>query len=365
MQALLLVLFCLLLAASESSLATTNCQQSFTFLGKSPGTGESAIGNPVFWVLEDISGECEATHLIQIAISERGPICVSSNVKKYKDWAWLKEGIGHLQTEAPIELEDHDGTWRCAGVSWTVRTQHSRESRDELNDEFAQHVNSVYERNEVYERNRLFGLAGVGQPMFGGITHKPPYSFPKLLYAYPGGLYFNYEISKAYYFPGSGYLLVFTHQPMLATGNDTMHGFLLFRELAVDSLGLTEADRASQALSDFFSLLHDGRYSEAVRYYGGMYYMLRDWNPTVPANDYPTLLMNGCKYNGLLCLKIKRLVYYEEVTPTVFTFTVQFMNDDGSLFVSRGEAWKESEFTYTVRRVGDRFLVDGLPPYQQ
>ena len=100
--------------------------------------------------------------------------------------------------------------------------------------------------------------------------------------------------------------------------------------------------------------------------------MLREWNPTVPATDYPILLMNGCKYNGLLCLKIKRLVYCEEVTPTVFTFTVQFMNDDGSLFVSGKEAespsaepWKESEFTYTVRRVGDRFLVDGLPPYHQ
>ena len=47
---------------------------------------------------------------------------------------------------------------------------------------------------------------------------------------YPEGLYVDYQISKAYYFPGSGYILVFTHQPLIASGNDTMHGFLLFKE---------------------------------------------------------------------------------------------------------------------------------------
>jgi hypothetical protein len=39
------------------------------------------------------------------------------------------------------------------------------------------------------------------------------------------GLFFNYTIDSAYFFPRSGFLLVFINQPVKAVGLDTMHGF--------------------------------------------------------------------------------------------------------------------------------------------
>jgi len=101
----------------SDSLAATNCEQSFTFLGKSPGSGKSESGSPVFWIVEDINGECHRTHLIQITVSDHGPLVASSGAKKYMDWAWLRDGIGHLRMETPVELEAHEGVWRCPGAS--------------------------------------------------------------------------------------------------------------------------------------------------------------------------------------------------------------------------------------------------------
>ncbi len=50
-----------------------------------------------------------------------------------------------------------------------------------------------------------------------------------LVYHYPTGLYINYEINKVYYSPNFGYLLIFTRQPKLAVGLDTMHGFVILK----------------------------------------------------------------------------------------------------------------------------------------
>nr|HID12906.1 hypothetical protein [Anaerolineae bacterium] len=127
---------------------------------------------------------------------------------------------------------------------------------------------------------------------------------------------------------------------------------------------------AREALIRFFSLLNEGRYAEAVGFYGGGYEILRGWNPTIAPNDYAKLLECGCTINGLQCLKVKEILIEEEVSPVEFRFTVRFMNDDGSLF-TRGpccgateeEMPPQSEFIYTVRKVGDRFLVMELPVY--
>jgi len=129
-------------------------------------------------------------------------------------------------------------------------------------------------------------------------------------------------------------------------------------------------DLARETLVRFFSLLNEGRYAEAVGFYGGGYEILRGWNPTIAPNDYAKLLECGCTVNGLQCLKVKEIVTEEEVSPVEFRFTVRFMNDDGSLF-TRGpccgateeEMPPQSEFIYTVRKVGDRFLVMELPIY--
>jgi Tol biopolymer transport system component len=131
-----------------------------------------------------------------------------------------------------------------------------------------------------------------------------------------------------------------------------------------------DLDSARQALMAYFSLLHERRYSEAISYYGGTYDILRDWNPTVAQDDYATLFKNGCTMNGLKCLSIRTIVRGEKVSPIESRFTVEFTNDDGSLFVlgpccgaTEVEMSPKTQFVYTVKRVKDRFLVQDLPVY--
>lgn len=61
---------------------------------------------------------------------------------------------------------------------------------------------------------------------------------------------------------------------------------------------LDDLEQARETLASYFSLLHAGRYAEAVNLYGGSYDILRDWNPAVDPDDYATLFENGCETNA-------------------------------------------------------------------
>lgn len=131
-----------------------------------------------------------------------------------------------------------------------------------------------------------------------------------------------------------------------------------------------DLERAREALTTYFSLLHAGHYGEAVHYYGGDYDILRDWNPTVAEDDHVTLFQQGCTINGLRCLRIRTIVREEQVSPTEFKFTVEFMNDDETPFVrdpccdaTETKEPPQSQFVFTVRKVDSRFLVEDLPVY--
>jgi uncharacterized protein YgiM (DUF1202 family) len=130
-------------------------------------------------------------------------------------------------------------------------------------------------------------------------------------------------------------------------------------------------EKARNALSTFFELLNHHEYEEAVALYGGDYQGLRDWNPLLDPQDYVALLTNGCEINGLQCLRVKRIVDEKIVSLAEYEFTVEFMNQDGSLFV-RGPCCggnatdfpPESQFAYTViRNCAGEFLVRELPAY--
>jgi hypothetical protein len=132
----------------------------------------------------------------------------------------------------------------------------------------------------------------------------------------------------------------------------------------------SDLERAQEALVTFFSLLNEHRYSEAIQRYGGNYDALRAWNPELPQDDYVKLFENGCTQNGLECLRVRTVVQEEVVSPTEFRFVVDFMNDDGTLFArgpccgaTESEMPTQTQFEYTVRNVGNRFLVQDLPVY--
>jgi hypothetical protein len=93
-----------------------------------------------------------------------------------------------------------------------------------------------------------------------------------------------------------------------------------------------DIDFARQTLINFFQLLHDGEFREATNLFGGSNDSLIDMNPHITSHDFETLLQNGCENNGLQCKLVGQVI--EEIKSLLgkFKFTVEFVNDDGSLF---------------------------------
>jgi hypothetical protein len=137
----------------------------------------------------------------------------------------------------------------------------------------------------------------------------------------------------------------------------TVEGAAEHQKETVVSTGLVQA---REALEAYFDLLHDRYYAEAVSYYGGDYEVLWEWNPTVDRDDRATLFKNGCEVNGLQCLAIKVIAIEQENSTGEYLFTVEFMADDGSTFVSEPSV---KQFNYTVKEVDGQFLVQELPVY--
>lgn len=130
-------------------------------------------------------------------------------------------------------------------------------------------------------------------------------------------------------------------------------------------------EKARSTLISFFELLNQREYERATALYGGDYQPLREWNILTDPKDHAALLAAGCEINGLQCLRVKRTVDEKAVSLAEYHFTVEFMNQDGSLFVlgpcCGGNATDfppESQFPYTViRDCAGEFLVRELPVY--
>ena len=209
-----LVLVFVLFVNARTVLATTNCVEVFKFLGLSLGPDS----RPVFWISRDTTGECMNSELLQIVIERSGSTVISTYLEEYGDWTALREGIRHLETEPPVKVEkNNNGTWMIGESVGQIRVPAKNPDFDEL---FDQHQNEDFGDGSSW--NKKYGVDGISLPLIDGLN-------TELVVYYPGGLYVNYDISQAFYFQKSGYLLVFTHQPRLAIGLDSMHGFLILR----------------------------------------------------------------------------------------------------------------------------------------
>jgi hypothetical protein len=130
---------------------------------------------------------------------------------------------------------------------------------------------------------------------------------------------------------------------------------------------------ARAVLVAFFDALNGGWYAEAAAQYGGGYEELIDMNPDVDLNDHAALLERACTINGFQCLKVKEIVQQVQDFPDTYTFTIEFMNTDGSLFVlgaccgaSETDMPPQSRFDVVVRRLpqaGNSLRVQSLPVY--
>jgi hypothetical protein len=132
----------------------------------------------------------------------------------------------------------------------------------------------------------------------------------------------------------------------------------------------SDIDSARQSLLNYFSLLHDKQFDKAIDYFGGDYEQLRYFNPDTPSHYRDALLRQACTANGFLCMKVKSVVNEEQMDTDSFYFTVEFQNEDGSLFIlgpccgaSEEEMPPVSEFQYTVMFREGKYQVMELPVY--
>lgn len=130
----------------------------------------------------------------------------------------------------------------------------------------------------------------------------------------------------------------------------------------------SELDSSRQALLSFFSMLHDQQFDEALEYFGGDYDPLRANNPDISPNYRDALLRRACTVNGFLCMNVKSIVKEEQLNSDTFQFTVEFQNEDGSLFIlgpccgaTEEVMPSRSEFDYTVMVIDGRYQVMELP----
>lgn len=194
---------------SAMSAAATMGEQTFRFLFKA-GT--------VVWIGEDIGGEYEQSVLYQATMTSDGLSVGASELAAFGAWEAIESLAGCFRTEAAVALQAQaDGAWGHETVSWRLRAPDADAA---LMEAFMSHIHGG-------GRNGRSFYAASKQPVrhspvvVGAAAERPVFS--------ERGLFFNYRIAAAYYFPKSHLLLVFTHQPQKAVGLDTMHGFVLMR----------------------------------------------------------------------------------------------------------------------------------------
>lgn len=134
--------------------------------------------------------------------------------------------------------------------------------------------------------------------------------------------------------------------------------------------GASDLTIARWTLLSFFTFLRDGRYGEAAALYGGSYEdhpVVRDDLPPT-SEDKALVWESECAL--LQCLLISRVVEETQVSPDEYLFVIEFMNEDGSLFVlgpccgaTEAEMPKVWQWLYSVKRVGGQFKVMGVPVY--
>ena len=135
----------------------------------------------------------------------------------------------------------------------------------------------------------------------------------------------------------------------------------------------SDLNLARSALVTFFDSLYTGNYQTVTKYYGGSYYDLQSLYPAVDPQDHAALFKTACEGSGyaFYCWKLKDIVQQEQISPGRYLFTVRFEDDRGTPLTGGDnktpvpclppEECPRSQYTYTILKVEDEFLVQELP----
>lgn len=204
----------LLLAVGLSVSATpktTFCEQELLFFFK------TRYDENTLWIGENRYGECSSSNLWQVFVpNDSAVVAKKTTMKRFNDWMWAEKLQMTMDEEKPLQLTDEDEKG-CGFKDLGIRVN---------NPKFNKNLDDLFTRDFTHDCalqwTQATGQDGIDLPELKGLDGK-------LLYYHPMGLYFNYQVTKAYLFPVSKLLLVFTRNPRRCTGGDTMHGFLIFR----------------------------------------------------------------------------------------------------------------------------------------
>lgn len=194
------------LLLSSYTFATTFCSQDFSLLALTSSGDKS-----VFWVEEKVGGDCYYSQIIQIILSNTKEIVLKTPLKDYENNDFFHKMAKRIETETYSKFNKENSIWYLK----SLKVKQSPPNKTLLGKFLAM---APYAK----EWNKKMGLNGIQQPTFYGLKEK-------LMYYYPEGLYINYAISDIYLFEDKRYLLVFTNQENSGVGNDTVHGFLIFK----------------------------------------------------------------------------------------------------------------------------------------
>ena len=86
-------------------------------------------------------------------------------------------------------------------------------------------------------------------------------------------------------------------------------------------------------LITYFEKLNQGKFEDAVTFYGGSFEVLQGYNPDINPLDRTTLMQFGCEFNGLTCLQVYDAEFKNKLSENEFLFDVRFRNSEGEIFV--------------------------------
>lgn len=194
------------------SVMSNQCEQSYRLLFKEADRN-------VFWIAENIYGECNQSNLIQVDVELPAAAARKTTLKDFDKWLILEQPLKQLiDHETPLEILPANGTLSIPTLGLKLRTPNRNEALENM---YRQQFNSQCARHW----NQGMLEHGIDLPVVSGN------GTCKMLYASPDGLYFNYKIDKAYYFADSHLLIVFTKNNSFRCYSEiaTMHGFMILR----------------------------------------------------------------------------------------------------------------------------------------
>lgn len=176
------------------STPTTNCEQKFTFFFK-------LQYDDVFWIGEDLFGECGESNLIQVFFGEGKSSLKKMPLSQFERWEWIESVKKAMRTEV-FHTQEMDKEQVIDNEDMGIKLRTPKEN-NRLENDFTE----KFAKNCARQWNERMKIDGIVEPIAWDMELD-------LVYYHPDGLYFNYKIEKVFIFPESDHLLIMTKQPM-------------------------------------------------------------------------------------------------------------------------------------------------------